>query len=316
MTRYTELQISGELLDQPKFMGSPKKVVICSTPRSGSYLLCRHMINAGLGVPHEYFNPIVIRQIAPRLGFAEDIAQLNWHARGRRDSLLLRKSERASERDFLIRYSQALMAKRTQGGVFASKIHYRDFARVIDNSVGHRLFDDAVFVYLYREDMLKQAVSEHFAQLTGRWGIDDTVTTPPVANPDFFDVAAIDWALTDLADQERGWRVFMARNGVAPLSISYEKLCEDPFAFVVMIARRLGVDPATLRQGYSEAASPSAVEPGAPSKDEVTKRYLAATRARDLSLEDGLRLDVRGLIGGARGVFVPSISKPRFQSHG
>jgi LPS sulfotransferase NodH len=302
MTRYTELQISSELLDQPEFLGSPKKVVICSTPRSGSYLLCRHMINAGLGIPHEYFNPIVIRQIAPRLGFAAEIAEMKWHSRGRRDSLLLRKSERVAERAFLTRYVSALMAMRTQGGVFASKIHYRDFVRVLDNSVGHRLFDDAVFVYLYREDLLRQAVSERFAQLTGRWGIDDTVTTPPAANPDFFDVAGIDWALVDLANQERGWRVFMARNGVSPLSISYERLCEDPFAFVVAIARRLGVDPATLRQGYSEVALTEKADPGLPSKSEVASRYVASARACDRSVEDGQRLDIRGLVGGSRAV--------------
>ena len=307
--RYTEMQMSGEVLDQPEFLGSPTTVVICSTPRSGSYLLCRHMINAGLGVPHEYFNPIVIRQIASRLGFAEEVAAMNWHARGRRDSLLLRKSERAAERDFLIRYSRVLMARRTQGGVFASKIHYRDFARVLDNSVGRRLLDDAVFVYLYREDMLKQAISEHFAQLTGRWGIDDTVTTQPSADPEFFDVAAIDRALIDLADQERGWRVFMARHGVSPLSISYEKLCEDPFAFVAAIARRVGVDPGTLRQGYSETASTTEADTGVPSKAEAAQYYLAAAKARDMSLEDSLRLDIRSLTGASRGSVKPIVAR-------
>lgn len=82
MTRYTELQISSELLDQPESVGKPRKVFICSTPRSGSYLLCRFMINAGLGVPHEYFNPIVIRQMAPRLGFEDSIDGMMWWPRG------------------------------------------------------------------------------------------------------------------------------------------------------------------------------------------------------------------------------------------
>src|SRR5579863_10417710 len=266
MTRYTELQISSDLLDQPEFFGKPKKIFICSTPRSGSYLLCRFMINAGLGVPHEYFNPIVIRQIAPRLGFEESVNELKWWPRGRRDRLLLRRAERRAESDFLQRYIRILMARRCQGGVFAAKIHFRDFVRVLDNQVGRDLFEGGLFIYLYREDMLKQAVSEHFAQLTGRWGIDDTVTTPPAASPNFFDDAAIDRALVDLSEQDRGWRVFLARNGIAPMSISYEKLSEDPFAFVVAIARRLGIDPDTLRQGYSETVSPSESDPAVPSK--------------------------------------------------
>ena len=69
--RYTEAQVTSELLDQPEFTGEPAKIFICSTPRSGSYMLCRYMINAGLGVPHEYFNPVIMREIAPRLGLAK-----------------------------------------------------------------------------------------------------------------------------------------------------------------------------------------------------------------------------------------------------
>ena len=76
--RYSEHQVSSELLDQPAFAGAPRKLFICSTPRSGSYLLCRYMINAGLGVPHEYFNPIIMRQIAPRFGLGDDVAPLKW----------------------------------------------------------------------------------------------------------------------------------------------------------------------------------------------------------------------------------------------
>ena len=60
--RYTQTQMTGELLDQPEFTGEPLKIFICSTPRSGSYMLCRYMINAGLGVPHEYFNPNIMRR--------------------------------------------------------------------------------------------------------------------------------------------------------------------------------------------------------------------------------------------------------------
>lgn len=279
MMRYSELQISSELLDQPEFSGEAKKIFICSTPRSGSYLLCRHMINAGLGVPHEYFNPIVMQQIAPRLGLGKNIDGLSWWPRGRKDRILLRRrQEPAAELAFLQKYLEILLARRCQGGVFAAKIHFRDFRRTLNNPSGQEFLKDGLFVYLYREDMLKQAVSEHFAQLTGRWGIDDTVTTAPATNPDFFDAAAIDRALNDLAEQDRGWRLFLARNGVTPISTSYERLCDDPFAFVEAIARRLAIDPSTLRRGYSEAAPPSERDPSLPCKDDVARHYLASVR--------------------------------------
>src|SRR5271166_5514597 len=99
--RYTEAQVTSELLDQPEFTGEPAKIFICSTPRSGSYMLCRYMINAGLGVPHEYFNPVIMREIAPRLGLAKDIEGLKWRNRGLRDRLPFVKPERNAEIDFL-----------------------------------------------------------------------------------------------------------------------------------------------------------------------------------------------------------------------
>jgi len=235
------------------------------------------MINAGLGIPHEYFNPIVMRQMAPRLGLERDIRGLTWLPHGWKDRLLFRRRRgRAAELAFLRKYLRFLLASRCQEGVFAAKVHFRDFRRTLNNSIGDALLENTLFIQLYREDILKQAVSEHFGQLTGRWGIDDSVTTTPAANPNFFDPGAVDRALNDLADQDRGWRVFFARRGVVPVSISYERLCEDPFSFLEAIARRIGIDPFKLRRCYSETVPPPVSDPALPSKDEVARRYLAA----------------------------------------
>ena len=306
--RYTELQISSELLDQMSFHGSPKKLIICSTPRSGSYLLCRHMINAGLGVPHEYFNPHVIRQMAPRFGLGEDVGKLTWPPRGRRDRLMLRKAQRAAEAEFLRSYMEILVSRRCQSGVFAAKIHFRDYARVLDNPLGRGLFDGAVFVHLYREDLLKQAVSEHVAQLTGKWGIDDTVTTTPHREPDFLNVEAINQAIADLSEQDRGWRMLLARRGVMPYSISYERLSKDPFPFVEALARALQVDGAALRRGYSEVDLHTESTVGMPTKSEILMNYLAATSASRTppAIARGWSSAGRAAFGGLRKEPVPT----------
>jgi LPS sulfotransferase NodH len=277
--RYTEQQMTSELLDQPAFTGEPRKLFICSTPRSGSYLLCRYMINAGLGVPHEYFNPIIMRQMAPRFGLGPAVAELKWRPRSRMDRLPFATPARAAEESFLGQYLAALIPKRCQGGIFAAKIHFEHFVKVLDNPTGRKLLDGGVFIHLYRDDLLKQAVSTHFSNLTGRWSIDDTRSTAPAAQPNFFDAAALDRTLHRLAEDDLGWRVLLARNGLGPLSISYEQLCKDPAGFVATIARRMGVDPATLRQGYNEPANPpTEAEPGLPSRSEVARRYVAAYR--------------------------------------
>lgn len=274
--RYTEQQMTSELLDQPPFSGAPRKLFICSTPRSGSYLLCRYMINAGLGMPHEYFNPIIMRQMAPRLGLRDAIVGLQWQPRGLRDRMPFGNPARAAEEAFLQRYLEALIPLRCQGGIFAAKIHHEHLVKVLENPTGRQLLDGGVFVYLYREDLLKQAISAQFAYLTGRWSVDDTVSTPPVENPDFFETKLLDDLLKSLAEQDRYWRVFLAQNCLHPLAISYEQLCKAPYAFVDRIARHLGMEPASLRRDYVEGPESRPDDPDLPSKDEIARHYIAS----------------------------------------
>lgn len=293
--RYTEAQITSESLDQHEFCGEPAKVFICSTPRSGSYMLCRYMINAGLGVPHEYFNPVIMREIAPRLGL-DDAGALKWRAISLRDRLPFGRADRVAEANFLARYTAALIPRRCQLGIFAAKIHFDQYFRVLDNPVGHKLLDGGVFIHLFREDLLQQAVSRNYAYATGRWGIDDTVTTAPTETGDLLEPKGIDRELETLADEDRGWRMILARNGLSPMSISYEQLCRDPSGFVAAIARRLGIDPSSLRQGYSEPIGTSSEsDPGLPSKTEVTRRYLAAMRQISAATAEGKPGKIPGL---------------------
>ncbi len=277
--RYTETQLTSDALDQPEFAGEPIKIFICSTPRSGSYMLCRYMVNAGLGVPHEYFNPIIIRQIAPRLGLADSVAGLQWRHKSLRDRLPFRTPDRLAEERFLAAYIARLVPRRCQRGVFAAKIHFDQYFKVLDNPTGRRLLDGGLFIHLFREDLLRQAVSRNFSYVTGRWGDDDTVTTAPMPQGDLLDPPGIERELQTLADEDREWRVLLAKSGRSPMSISYEQLCKDPPAFVAAIAERVGIEPGALRQGYSEPIAPSRTdEPGLPSKGEAVRRYLEAVR--------------------------------------
>ena len=274
--RYTEQQVTSELLDQPAFSGKPRKLFICSTPRSGSYMLCRYMINAGLGVPHEYFNPINMRTITPRLGLGAAIQGLQWRRRTLRDRLPIVTPARAVEMRFVEQYIAALVPRRCQLGVFAAKIHFDQYTKVLDNPVGRKLLRGGLFVHLYREDLLKQAISLNFARATGRWGIDDTVVTPPVTTLDFFDTSALDGTVKELARDDLEWRIILARSGNPVVSVSYERICQDPFGFVVELAGRLGIDPGLLRHGYSEAREPVRRDPALPNRTEVARNYLNA----------------------------------------
>jgi len=275
-TRYTEQQVTSELLDQPAFAGAPRKLFICSTPRSGSYLLCRYMINAGLGVPHEYFNPIIMRDIAPRLGLGAAIEGLQWRRRTLRDRLPFGNNARAAEMRFVEKYIAALVPRRCQFGVFAAKIHFGQYTKVLDNPVGWKLLSGGLFVHLYREDLLGQAISTNVAHATGRWGIDDTVTTSPATGLDLNDPSSVDRTVENLAFDDLGWRVFLARNGISAVSVSYERICQDPFAFVCELAGRLGIDPGSLRRSYNEGREPVRRDPALPDKGQIARNYLNA----------------------------------------
>ena len=170
------------------------------------------------------------------------------------------------------------MPRRCQRGIFAAKIHFDQYIAVLDNPVGRKLLDGGYFIHLFREDLLKQAVSAYFAYVTGRWGLDDAVTTPPAAQADLFDSRGIDQTVENLANDDREWRLFMARNGLSAISISYEQLCNDPVGVVAAIAQRIGIDPGGLRHGYSEAGMPAESDSPLPSKSEVARRYLASAR--------------------------------------
>ena len=147
---------------------------------------------------------------------------------------------------------------------------------MLDNPVGWKLLRGGLFIHLYREDLLGQAISLHFARATGRWGIDDTVVTPPVTTLDFFDTSALDRTVEEMARDDLEWRIILARSGTAAVSVSYERFCQDPFGFVIELARRLGIDPGLLRHGYSEAREPERRDPALPNKGEIARNYLSA----------------------------------------
>jgi len=158
--------------------------------------------------------------------------------------------------------------------VFAAKLNFGQYTKVLDNPVGWKLLSGGVFVHLYREDLLGQAVSTNIARLTGRWSIDDAITTAPAADVDLSDASALDRTVEELAKEDLEWRVFLARNGISAISVSYEKVCHDPFGLVVTLAHRLGIDPGLLRRGYSEPLEPVQHDPALPRKSEVVRNYL------------------------------------------
>jgi LPS sulfotransferase NodH len=263
--RYTELQLSDKDLDQEFVKTSTFKVIICTSPRSGSFFLCRQMLLCGLGVPHEYFNPLHISIMGPRLG----ITELNSPFALAEDSALLKK--------YLMRLSE----RRTLNGVFAIKLQNWEFEKFLSTQAAKDLFDGAWFVHLYRNDLLSQAISLHFAALTGKWGFDDLVTTPPYPDPDFFHFDEIDRKITFLSNEHHAWRCFFARNGLQPFEICYEQFCSMPRQILQELAAWIGVSGELLSFELVglEERSDSKEQRELPAKSAVRRQYLRSRQA-------------------------------------
>src|SRR5262252_6585095 len=129
----------------PGGVPTSRRIVICTTPRSGSYLLCRQMIHAGLGLPHEYFRSRTVARLSQRWGVAPG--------------------------DVFAYVDRLEEHRTTPNGVFAAKVQWQQQSHV--PALRTRLLERAdLIVYLYRVDRVAQAVSWHLSLATGFWSFD------------------------------------------------------------------------------------------------------------------------------------------------
>ena len=157
------VDLLGPEYDQSSPQPADWTLIICSAPRTGSYELCRYLVAAGIGVPHEYFNSDYARRLGERWGFSKNP---------------LEPSE-------LSRYIEALRRRRAQGGVFATKLQFPHFDRTLRNRHGRRLFEGATFVHLFRPDAVAQYASYRSVLESGVWDFS-TRRSVSAITPDSF----------------------------------------------------------------------------------------------------------------------------------
>jgi len=191
-----------------------RSYIVCSTPRSGSGLLCRGLAaTIAAGSPLEYFNIAHRRPLTKR-----------WRCGGSLDA-----------------YVRALYAYRTTPhGVFGVKIHWEQFvalrAEALDISASEpgyeisvdfmeRLFPDAIYVRTMRRDVDRQAVSLWFALRTGTWSLaaedrrkDDRRRRVP------YSYEGIERCRLVIESGQHHWKRFLRLNDIKPVEVVYEDL--------------------------------------------------------------------------------------------
>lgn len=252
-------------------MGTTRAYLICTTPRSGSTLLCRYLRASGCaGVPDEYLF----------------------------ESTLPRFYARYGARDFPSYFRALLDGEATPNGVFGLKLMgapdvfegYLARLRELPQLAGRRApweligaaFPDVRYVWLTRRDKLRQAISLQRALASGVWqSTEPGAGAPGSASAAAPDLSAIDDCLTDLVAWDAGWEAYFAGAGVRPLTLVYEDVVRDVGAGVGAVLEHLGV------------SWPAGWSPGAPERerlaDDTTERWLGAYRAEAKRARAGAR---------------------------
>lgn len=214
--------------------------IICTSPRSGSTLLCRLLRQTGVaGYPESHFHE---PSVDAWLGYYD-----------------LRREDGACERDLLKAIFTAAIASGTRAsGMFGLRMQCHSFpffSRQLailhpdlpDDS--HRIaaaFGDTAFIHLTRTDKLAQAISYVRAEQTGLWhrssdGSELERLSPP--QPPAYDGEKIRAHLDQFTADDAAWRAWFGREGITPFRITYEALAAAPRAILTDTLEHLDLDP-------------------------------------------------------------------------
>jgi LPS sulfotransferase NodH len=219
-----------------------RAVVICTSPRSSSYLLSEAIEATGcLGTPREYFDA--------------DAGKERWWV----ERLGITGPEN---------YIEKVIARgSTSNGVWGLKLHWYQIPDLINRFVAspashlqHRpnltfvdclktRFRDIDYVWLRRENKVAQAISWCRAMKTGVWHVRPKAEVP-AATPNLqFDFDEIDRQVQEFVDADRGWYEFFRAHRIRVLVVVYEhflKTREDYANTMRQVIQYLGVDPDTV----------------------------------------------------------------------
>jgi LPS sulfotransferase NodH len=195
--------------------------LICSSPRSGSWLLSEGLAStARAGNPREWFN--VLEEQSQKARF---------------------RSELPPHSPYSKYLDHVLTIATTSNGVCGIKVHYYQFAELwrklteIDEygqrpiaSLMTMIFGDPKYIWLKRRDKARQAISYYRACKTDEWWQIDGVSRPPGAVSAHelpFDPGAIRGLEVMLDQNDERWDSYFKNNGIEPLVLEYEELADD-----------------------------------------------------------------------------------------
>ena len=216
--------------------------LICSTPRTGSSLLCDALTATGIaGRPEEYFQfrartgqPRRPREYFEGAEDPEIFSILGSRTRGEEDEERYDPSRFPRYEDFL---TWAIDQATTPNGVFGAKVMWGYFngfvtglrwalpgrQRVPLGQLAGSVFPNLHYVWIAREDKVAQAVSLWRAIQSWSWSSDQNPHRNTAEHLQY-SYAAIRHLLEDIQEHDREWAGYFDHCGVDPYVVSYERL--------------------------------------------------------------------------------------------
>jgi LPS sulfotransferase NodH len=263
--------------------------LVCTTPRSGSTLLCELLADTGIaGRPDEYFQQLRSTGL-PMMpadylaGASADLVPAGDH-KGELEQHALYDPRRFESFDEYVGW--VVRRGTTANRVFGAKIMWPYLAALVeglstcarhrDAIAPHDLLESAFpglrYVWLRRMDKVRQAVSLWRAIQTWQWREDaargSEQSSPPRLRYSF---DAIDHLRRRLVADDRAWEIYFEGTGANPLTIAYEDFTGAIHETVIRLLRHVGVPyPAGARYDAPRTARQA---------DELSEQWVATFRA-------------------------------------
>jgi|WetSurSiteA1Bulk_404760.scaffolds.fasta_scaffold80138_1 trehalose 2-sulfotransferase len=187
--------------------------LVCTTMRTGSSLFCSYLADTGLaGNPLDYSNKFYLRQF----GVDEPGCQ-----------------------PLTPEYVQQMIDKYTVNDVFGMKLPYQAVIKELaDNTLNNLFPTQPMYIYVTRNDKLKQAISLSRAVQTTKFY---STQIPAFEVKEQYSRTEIDAFLRQLETHEYVWRSYFENNHIDPLLITYEALVSNPLQTIKTTLNFIGV---------------------------------------------------------------------------
>ncbi|MFS4579885.1 Stf0 family sulfotransferase [Phaeobacter sp. C3_T13_0] len=220
-------------------MAEYKSYVICTSPRSGSTMLCKLLAATKVaGNPGSLFH-------TPSIGSWLEYYGLRPDAYGSKEQALEAIFGAAKAKG---RGDSDVFGLRLQRGSFDFFMEQLDLLHPNETSDLDRVeaaFGPTLFIFLTRDDRLDQAISYLRAEQTGLWHRHADGTALEQLEPkrsDGYEYKAIKDLVDEFTRVNDAWRRWFEVQAITPLEVSYERLSKEPKAVLGEILNGLGLD--------------------------------------------------------------------------